>query len=187
MRGRFVQSSPGWPTSDAMVADNDLALGRIIEKITHSKFWDSTVVFITQDDSQSGWDHISAYRTVGMVVSPYSKKGVTTTHYNQTSMIRTIEQILGIPPMHILDATASPMFDCFDSIQRPDLFSFLPNNVPLDQMNKPLNALKGKERAYAIESLEELFNEVDGGKDDAMNKIIWFYKRGDEKFPLIKK
>jgi YVTN family beta-propeller protein len=180
-------TSPGWPTPDAMVADNDLALGRIMEKITHSKFWDSTVVFITQDDSQSGWDHISAYRTVGIVVSPYSKKGVTATHYNQTSMIRTIEQILGIPPMHVIDATASPMFDCFDSIQRPETFSFLPNNVPLDQMNKPLNALKGKERAYAIESLEELFNEVDGGKDDAMNKIIWFYKRGDEKFPVIRK
>jgi YVTN family beta-propeller protein len=180
-------TSPGWPTPDAMVADNDLALGRILEKITHSKFWDSTVVFITQDDSQSGWDHISAYRTVGFVVSPYSKQGVTTTHYNQTSMIRTIEQILGIPPMHVLDATASPMFDCFDSTKNNELYTVLPNNVPLDQMNKPLNALKGKERAFAIESMEELFNEVDGGKDDAMNKIIWFYKRGDEKYPVVKK
>lgn len=179
-------TSPGWPTPDAMVADNDLALGRILEKITHSKFWDSTVVFITQDDSQSGWDHISAYRTVGFVVSPYSKQGVTTTHYNQTSMLRTIEQILGIPPMHVIDATATPMFDCFDSIKRTELYTVLPNNVPLDQMNKPLTALKGKERAFAIESLEELFNEVDGGKDDAMNKIIWFYKRGDEKYPASK-
>lgn len=176
-------TSPGWPTPDAMVADNDLALGRILEKITHSKFWDSTVVFITQDDSQSGWDHISAYRTVGFVVSPYSKQGVTTTHYNQTSMLRTIEQILGIPPMHVLDATATAMLDCFDNTKRTALYTALPNNVPLDQMNKPLHALKGKERAFAIESLEELFNEVDGGKDDAMNKIIWFYKRGDEKYP----
>lgn len=180
-------TSPGWPTPDAMVADNDLALGRILEKITHSKFWDSTVVFITQDDSQSGWDHISAYRTVGFVVSPYSKKGVTTTHYNQTSMLRTIEQILGIPPMHVIDATASPMFDCFDTVKQNLAFKALPNNVPLNQMNKPLHALKGKERAFALESMEELFNEVDGGKDDAMNKIIWFYKRGEQKYPIVKK
>lgn len=180
-------TSPGWPTPDAMVADNDLALGRIIEKITHSKFWDSTVVFITQDDSQSGWDHISAYRTVGLVISPYSKQGVTTTHYNQTSMLRTIEQVLGIPPMHVIDATATPMFDCFDYAKHTQHYTALQNNIPLDQMNKPLNALKGKERAFAIESMEELFNEVDGGKDDAMNKIIWFYKRGDQPYPGAKK
>ncbi|MFT3846691.1 MAG: alkaline phosphatase family protein [Lacibacter sp.] len=180
-------TSPGWPTPDAMVADNDLALGRILEKITHSRFWDSTVVFITQDDSQSGWDHISAYRTVGFVVSPYSKQSVTTTHYNQTSMLRTIEQILGIPPMHVIDATATPMFDCFDSTGRTAVYSAVPNNVPLDQMNKPLNALKGKERVFAIESMNGLFNEVDGGKDDAMNKIIWFYKHSDKPYPALKK
>lgn len=180
-------TSPDWPTPDAMVADNDLALGRIIEKISHSRFWDSTVVFITQDDSQSGWDHISAYRTVGFVVSPYSKQGVTTTHYNQTSMLRTIEQILGLPPMHVIDATAVPMFDCFDSTVNNKLFTALPNIIPLDKMNKPLSALKGKEKAYAVESMEELFNEVDGGKDEAMNKIIWFYMKGDEPYPLTKK
>ena len=103
-------TSPNFPTPQARVADNDLALGRIIDVITHSRFWDSTVVFITEDDSQSGWDHISPYRTTGQVVSRYSALGKTVhTNYNQTSMVRTIEQILGLPPMNIIDATASPI------------------------------------------------------------------------------
>src|SRR5207253_411451 len=92
---------PGYPTPRAMVADNDLALGKIMEAITRSRFWDSTAVFVTEDDSQSGWDHVSGYRTVGFVMSPYSQTGRTVhTNYNQTSMVRTIEQILGIPPMN---------------------------------------------------------------------------------------
>ena len=90
---------PGMPTPRAMVADNDLALGRIIEAISQSRFWENTVIFVTEDDSQAGWDHVSAYRTTGFVVSPYSQSGkVVSTNYNQTSMVRSIEQILGIPP-----------------------------------------------------------------------------------------
>lgn len=182
-----VGTSPGWPTPNAMVADNDLALGRIIEKISHSRYWDSTVIFVTQDASQSGWDHISAYRTIGMVISPYSKPGVTATNYNQTSMVRTIEQILSIPPMNVIDATATPMFDCFNPVKRDFRFTAMTNNVPLDQMNAALTQLKGKERKYALESLNELFNEVDGGKDEAMNRIIWNYAKGDQKYQAIKK
>ncbi|MFI5132586.1 MAG: alkaline phosphatase family protein, partial [Chitinophagales bacterium] len=105
-------SREGLPTPRAMVADNDLALGRMIEAISKSRFWDSTAVFVTEDDSQSGWDHVSAYRTTGFVISPYSHLGKTIhTNYNQTCMVRTIEQILGIPPMNVIDATALPMFD----------------------------------------------------------------------------
>ena len=112
-------TSPNFPTPEAMVADNDLALGRIIQTITNSRFWDSTVVFVTEDDSQSGWDHISSYSTTGLVISPYSELGKTVhTSYNQTCMVRTIEQILGIPPMNIIDATALPMYDCFTTIKK---------------------------------------------------------------------
>ncbi len=107
-------TSPQHPTPRAMAADNDVALGHIIAALSHSKFWQNTVVFVTEDDSQNGWDHVSAYRTVGMVISPYSRLGtVVSTDYNQTSMIRTIEQILGLPPMNIEDASAAPMFDVF--------------------------------------------------------------------------
>jgi YVTN family beta-propeller protein len=168
-------TSPNFPTPNAMVADNDLAVGRIIERISKSRYFDSTVILITQDDSQSGWDHISAYRTVGLAISAYPVEGVVTTNYNQTSMVRTIEQILGIPPMNILDATATPMFDCFSKTKNSRTYTALGNNVPLDEMNKPLSQLKGKDRKYAIKSMNELYNEVDGGRDDEMNEIIKHY------------
>ena len=107
-------TAPGFPTPRAMVADNDLALGRIIEAVTKSRFWKNTVIFVTEDDSQAGWDHVSAYRTTGFVISPYSRLQKTVhTNYNQTCIVRTIEQILGIPPMNSIDATALPMFNCF--------------------------------------------------------------------------
>ncbi|HEY4208914.1 MAG TPA: bifunctional YncE family protein/alkaline phosphatase family protein, partial [Puia sp.] len=133
-------TSPNFPIPQAMVADNDLAVGRIIDAITHSRFWDSTVVFITEDDSQSGWDHISAYRTTGLVISPYSVMGGRAIHtnYNQTGMVRTIEQILGIPPMNVIDATALPFFDCFSGEKTAYAYTHLANNIPLNKMNRPL-------------------------------------------------
>ena len=176
-------TSPGFPTPNAMVADNDLALGRIIDRISKSKYFDSTVIFITQDDSQGGWDHISAYRTVGMVISAYSPGNVIRSNYNQTSMVRTMEQILGLPPMNVIDATAQPMFDCFADSKRSFSFNYLPSNVPLDEMNKPLSALRGIEKKYAKQSMDEVYNEVDGGEDDEMNRIIWFYAKGKKKYP----
>ena len=176
-------TSPDFPTPNAMVADNDLALGRIIDMISKSKYWDSTVVFVTQDDSQGGWDHISAYRTVGAVISPYSSGKLVSTNYNQTSMVRTIEQILGLPPMNVIDATAKPMADCFITVKNTAVYNFKPNNIPLDQMNQPLKTLTGLSKKFAKQSMYEVFNEVDGGEDDKMNRIIWFYSKGKEKYP----
>ena len=177
-------TAPNFPVPEAMVADNDLALGRIIEAITNSRFWDSTVVFVTEDDSQSGWDHISSYRTTCLVISPYSKMGKTIhTNYNQTSMVRTIEQILGIPPMNVIDATALPMFDCFTDTKQTYQYQVIPNKVPLDKMNKPLALIKGKEKYYARLSANEAFKELDSGDDDEMNKILWFHAKGNEKYP----
>jgi len=179
-------TSPNWPTPSAMVADNDLAVGRIIQAITNSKYWDSTVVFITQDDSQSGWDHVSPYRTVGMVVSPYNKPGLINTTYNQTCMVRTIEQILGIPPMNVIDATAKTMGDCFTNqkVAGGNRFTQLINNIPLNQMNPGTASLTGKAKEMAILSAKEAFKEeVDNGNDDAMNRILWFYAKGLQPYP----
>lgn len=180
-------TSPNFPTPRAMVADNDLALGRIIETITHSRFWDSTVVFVSEDDSQSGWDHISSYRTICQVISPYSNlKKTIHTNYNQTSMVRTIEQILGIPPMNVIDATALPMFDCFENKKQSYSYLSVPNIIPLNEMNKPLSLLQGKAKYYAKLSAEKAFKEVDGGDDNTMNKILWFDAKGNEKYPASK-
>ena len=174
----------GLPTPRAMVADNDVSLGRIVEAMSKSRFWSNTVIFVTEDDSQSGWDHVSAYRTVGMVISPYTKIGaVIHTNYNQPSMVRTIEQILGIPPMNVMDATAMPMFDCFS--QKADLtpYKALDNQIPLDEMNPKMSGLKGQALYYAQKSMEPQFDGIDTGDDDLFNRILWFSMKGKEKYP----
>lgn len=180
-------TSPDFPTPNAMVADNDLALGRIIEKISKSKSWENTVVFVTQDDSQGGWDHVSAYRTVGLVASAYSKNTTVHTKYNQVSMLRTIEQILGLPPMNTMDATSRLMTDCFTDKKTNENYTALPSNIALNEMNQPIKKLTGMAKKMALQSQFEVFNEVDGGKDDTMNKIIWFYAKGNLPYPTIYK
>jgi len=177
-------TSPNYPTPNAMVADNDLALGRIVEMISKSKSWDSTVIFVTEDDSQGGWDHVSAYRTIGLAISPYSNNKLISTQYNQVSILRTIEQILGLPPMNIVDATSRLMTDCFTTKLNPAVYNKVEANIPLDQMNPSIKTLKGTAKKMALASKNELFNEVDGGKDDLMNRVIWFYSKGNKPYPI---
>lgn len=175
---------PGLPTPRAMVADNDLALGQIIEAISKSRFWNNTVVFVTEDDSQAGWDHVSAYRTVGLVASPYSRLNKTVrTNYNQVSLIRTIEQILGIPPMNIQDATAMPMFNCFTDEPNYNPFNSVLNEIPLDEMNNDLSQLKGAALHYAKKSMESQFDRVDAGNDALFNRIIWNATTNKKPYP----
>jgi hypothetical protein len=175
---------PGLPTPRAMVADNDLALGRIVEAVSKSRFWENTVIFVVEDDSQDGWDHVSAFRTVGLVISPYSKLNKTIhTFYTQPSVIRTIELILGLPPMNIMDAIANPMTDCFNST--PDLtpYKSAPNNIPLTEMNSELTSLNGRALHFARKSLLPEFDGIDSGNDDLMNRILWFASKGDIPYP----
>jgi YVTN family beta-propeller protein len=175
---------PGYPTPRAMVADNDLALGRIVEAFSKSRFWKETVIFVVEDDSQGGWDHVSPYRTVSYVISPYSRlKTVNSTYYTQPSMVRTIEQILGLPPMNIQDAIANPMTDCFGT--EPDLtpYEAVPNRIHLDEMNPELNTLSGRELHFAKKSLLPVFDGIDSGKDDLLNRILWFSAKGHEPYP----
>ena len=177
-------TTPGFPTPRAQVADNDLALGRMMEALTRSRFWQNTVVFVTEDDSQNGWDHISSYRTGALVLSPYSKLEKTIhTNYNQTSMLRTIELILGLSPMNPIDATALPMFDCFTS--KPTLvpYTHLANRIPLDELNRPLSALSGAALRFAKLSIRNTRAGVDRGNDDQMNRILWFAAKGHVPYP----
>ncbi|MBB3186926.1 YncE family protein [Microbacter margulisiae] len=176
--------APGFPTPRAMVADNDYALGKIIDAFTNSKFYKNSVIFVTEDDSQDGWDHVSAFRTVGLVISPYSRLHKTiSTAYNQPSIVRTIEQILGLPPMNIEDAIATPMWNCFT--QKPDYSPYyaIPNRIPLNEMNKPLTALSGAALHFAKLSLEPQFAGIDTGNDDLLNRIIWFSAKGTTPYP----
>jgi hypothetical protein len=175
---------PGLPAPRAMVADNDVALGQIVEAISKSRFWKNTAIFVVEDDSQGGWDHVSAYRTVGMVISPWSRMKTTLrTNYNQTSVVRTIEQILGIPPMNIGDATAVPMFDCFNDTPDFAPYQAVPNRIPLDEMNKSLTELRGTALHYARKNLDPRFDHIDSGDDDLFNRIIWYAMKGNKPYP----
>ncbi|RWY54053.1 bifunctional YncE family protein/alkaline phosphatase family protein [Mucilaginibacter gilvus] len=179
-----VGTRPGLPTPNAMVADNDLAVGRIVEAVTKSRFWKNTVIFITEDDSQAGWDHVSAYRTTGFVISPYSVfQHKVSTNYNQVSMVRSIEQILGIPPMNILDASALPMFNCFNQRHNTTPYQSLANRVAIDRINPGIAKLKGAELHYAKLSLRPEYDHIDGGNDDVMNRILWFAAKGKKAYP----
>ncbi len=170
------------PTPGAQVADNDLALGRMVEALSHSRFWPQTCILAIEDDPQAGWDHLSGYRTTAYVISPYTRRhAVVSTQYNQTSLVRTIELILGLPPMNQMDATATAMSDCFTNV--PDLapFTALPNNVPLDEMNpepkKISNPLLRKE-AWASARLP--LARPDQCPEDLLNHILWHAMKGPQ-------
>jgi hypothetical protein len=164
------------------VADNDLALGQIVEALSRSRFWKETCVLAIEDDPQAGWDHVSGYRTTAYVISPYTKRHqVIRTQYNQTSLLRTIELILGLPPMNQMDATATPMSDCFTDV--PDLTPYvaLTNNVPLDQLNgepKKISDLLLRKEAYASARLP--LRKPDQCPEDQLNRILWHAMKGSQ-------
>jgi len=175
---------PGFPTPRAMVADNDLALGQIVEAVSKSKFWRDTCIFVVEDDPQNGFDHVDAHRTVALVISPYTKrKYVDHTNYNQTGMVKTIELILGLPPMNQLDLSATAMRKCFDAQPDPAAYSCLPNRIRLDEMNPPLIKLQGKALDWARKSLALNLDEADEADEDTMNRILWHATRGDAHYP----
>jgi YVTN family beta-propeller protein len=170
----------GAPTPAAQVADNDLAFGQIVEAIGKSRFWKETCIFAIEDDPQAGWDHVSGYRTTAYVISPYTKRGaVVSTQYNQTSLLRTIELILGLPPMNQLDASATPMSDCFT--EQPDFTPFVAvlNNVPLDEMNPDAKKISDpllRKHAYASARLP--LHKIDACPEDLFNRILWHAMKG---------
>ncbi len=179
---------PNFPTPRAMVADNDLALGRIVEAVSKSRFWPKTVIFVTEDDPQNGLDHVDGHRTVALVISPYTRRGsVVHTNYNQTGMLRTIELILGLTHMNQFDRGADAMTDCFQ--EEPDLrpYEALANKIPLDEMNPPLHALAGKPRYWAEKSLQLDLEDVDRADEDTLNRILWHSVKGyDVPYPRIR-
>jgi YVTN family beta-propeller protein len=180
---------PGMPTPKAAVADNDLALGRIVEAISGSKFWKETCILVTEDDPQDGLDHVDGHRTVGLVISPYTRRGeVVSTYYSQINMVRTIENILGLPPMNQLDMSAEPMADCFTG--KPDFSRYraVKNNIPLDQLNPPLVSLSGDQLYWARKSMEQDLDDVDRIDEDIFNRAIWHSVKGyNRPYPDLKK
>jgi len=178
---------PGLPTPRAAVADNDLALGRVVEAISKSKFWEKTCIFVTEDDPQAGLDHVDGHRTVGMVISPYTKRGeVISTYYSQINMMRTMENILGIPPMNQFDYAAEPMTDCFTDTPDFTAYEALPNNIPLDELNPALETLSGDALHWAKMSLKQDLDDLDRIDEDTFNRVLWHAVKGyDVPYPVI--
>ncbi len=163
---------PGTFTPRACVASNDLALGRIVEAVTHSKHWPEIAIFVIEDDAQNGPDHVDAHRTVGLVISPYTKrKYLDSTQYSTVSMIRTMELILGLPPLSQYDAAARPMFASFTD--KPDLtpYTHEPARIDLNEVNS-LTAY-GAERSLKMD-----FDEYDRIDDFELNEILWRVDQG---------
>ncbi|MFL5340478.1 MAG: bifunctional YncE family protein/alkaline phosphatase family protein [Gemmataceae bacterium] len=162
----------GKPTPRAYVADNDLALGRVVEAVSKSKFWKDTAIFVIEDDAQNGPDHVDAHRVVSLVISPYTKrKFVDSTMYSTTSLLRTMELILGLQPMSQFDAAARPMYNAFQPA--PDLqpYAHAPAKIDFGETNKP-DAWGAK--------LSEEFNlaKEDMADDLLFNEVIWRSVRG---------
>ena len=167
-------TTPGDPTPQAYLADNDLALGRVVEGITKSRFWKDTCIFVVEDDSQSGFDHVDGHRSPCLVVSPYTRRGVVVSDfYNQTSVLHTMGRILGVSAMNQQDSAAPLMTACFQPT--PDLRPYvsLPNNIPLGQRNPKAEALAPAARRLALRSAAIDFNGPDRANEDALNRILW--------------
>jgi YVTN family beta-propeller protein len=172
-------TSPGFPTPRAMVADNDRAVGRIVDAVSHSSYWPTTAIFVTEDDSQNGVDHIDGHRSEALVISPYARRGaVDSTLYSTVNMVRTIERILGLPPMNQFDTAAHAMAKAFANTPNLAPFDALPNEIPLDEMNSPVASLQGLERKLALLSLSMDFSQPDNAPEDLLNHAIWHSVKG---------
>jgi YVTN family beta-propeller protein len=172
----------GRPTPFAHVADNDLAVGLFVEYLSRSPIWKETAIFIVEDDAQNGADHVDAHRTTAYVAGGFVKRGVVDhTMYSTTSMIRTIELILGLPPMSQYDAAAMPMWRCFTT--KPDLTPFraLPANVDLNTKNVVVNEWQRRSEAFNLA-------KEDAVPDLEFNRVLWHGIKGDHvPFPAPKR
>ncbi len=158
----------------SMVADNDLALGRIVEAISRSRFWKESAIFVLEDDAQNGPDHVDAHRSVLLVISPFIRRtAVDSTLYTTCGVLRTMELILGLPPMTQLDAAATPLYNAFQATADLTAFTAEKARVPLDRLNPP----KGPGAAEA-EAFD--FEEADRAPDIAFSENVWKAVRGDK-------
>jgi YVTN family beta-propeller protein len=159
-------------TPEACVASNDIGLGKIVEAATRSRFWKEMAIFVIEDDAQNGPDHVDAHRTIGFVISPYVRRGVVdSTLYTTASMIRTMELILGLPPLTQYDAGATPMFRCFQKSAKVTPYNALRPQV--DVLAK--NTAKSP---FAKESGRMNFREYDRAPEDELNRILWYAAKG---------
>ncbi len=173
-------TTTGDPTPQAFIADNDLALGQIVDAISHSSIWPSTAIFVVEDDSQDGADHVDSHRSPGLVISPWAKTGaVVHTRYDQYSVLRTMELILGLQPLALNDAVATPMYDAFVSGSQQ------PNDAPytVQSPSYPLTSTNGASAPLAKLSGELPFQRLDAVPQAISDQILWASVHGAKSTP----
>lgn len=167
-------TSPGAPTPQACVASNDLALGKLVEGVSKSPVWKETAIFVIEDDAQNGADHVDAHRTIGLVISPYVRRHhLDSTQYGTVSMLRTMELILGLPPLSQFDAAATPMFESFSDQADLTPYAHEPARINLNARNE--RTAYGAERSSKMD-----FSEYDKIDDFELNEILWRAVKGTD-------
>ena len=176
---------PGSPTPRAMVADDDLALGRIVEAVSKSKFWSTSLILAVEDDAQDGTDHVDGHRTVALAIGPMVRRAVVdSNNYTQTSMVRTITEIFGIPQRTQFLANARAMHSIFTDDRDLSPYRALAPRVELDEMNPPLKALRGRQLWAARQSLAMNWSKPDDINQAVLNRILWWDSKGyDTPYP----
>ena len=162
----------GKPTPTAYLADNDLALGRVVEALSKSKFWRDSAIFVVEDDAQNGCDHVDAHRTVALVISPHVRRGhVDSQLYSTSSMLRTMELILGLKPMSQFDAAARPMYESFQGEANLSPYQHVVPGVDMNEKNT--RTAWGAKQSETFDLTKE-----DAADDMLLNEVIWRSVRG---------
>jgi hypothetical protein len=172
-------TTQGMTTPKAMVADNDLALGQIVEALTKSPFWPKMAIFVVEDDAQNGVDHVDGHRTVALAISPYTRRGsVDSTFYAHQSILKTVELILGLPTLSLFDLIANDMRASFQDAPVLAGYTAITPRQDLLELNPPASALAGEARKGAIASAAMRWDVPDAVPSAVLNRITWHSIKG---------
>jgi Phosphoesterase family len=176
-------TSPGRATPQSYMADNDLALGRMVDAVSHSAYWLSTAIIVVEDDAQDGPDHVDAHRAPALVISPFTQTGrVDSTHYDTASALGTLEELLGLSPMSTFDARANRMWPSFTRYPNTGPYdAIMPDVIPFGDPGAPRN---GPGSPLADESAAMDFSKPDAAPEELLSEAVWKSVRGaDSEMP----
>ena len=172
-------TTPGMSSPKAMVADNDLALGKVVEALTKSPFWPKMAIFVVEDDAQNGVDHVDGHRTLALAISPYTRRGsVDSTFYAHQSILKTIELILGLPTLSLFDLIAADMRASFQDTPNLAGYTAVSPKQDLFELNPPVTALTGGARKGALASAAMRWDVPDAVPSDVLNRLTWHSIKG---------
>ncbi|MBV9468452.1 MAG: hypothetical protein JOZ57_04355, partial [Abitibacteriaceae bacterium] len=168
-------TKPGAFTPKAKVASNDLGVGKIVEACSHSKYWNQMAIFIIEDDAQNGPDHVDAHRTAALVISPYIRRHtLDNTFYTTTSLLRTMELMLGLPPMSQYDAASTPLYKSFTNQADFTPYTAVPERIDMNARNATL--AYGAKQSLALNFTD--YDDLTVADEDTLNRVLWHSIKG---------